>query len=168
MKIFRKILILLLVALITIQFIKPKKNISANKGAYDITSHFVVPNDIENILKISCYDCHSNNTIYPWYWQIQPVTWFMNGHIKDAKRALNFSIFTSYNAGKQYKEFDHINNEVKRDDMPISSYTLIHRNAILTDSKRLAIYNWTQACRKQMETTYSPDSLKTTDKRRED
>lgn len=73
MKIFRKILILLLVALITIQFIKPQKNISANKGAYDITSHFVVPNDIENILKISCYDCHSNNTIYPWYWQIQPV-----------------------------------------------------------------------------------------------
>ncbi|HUZ60699.1 MAG TPA: heme-binding domain-containing protein [Hanamia sp.] len=88
----------------------------------------------------------------------------MNGHIKDVKRALNFSIFTSYNADKQYKEFDHINSEVKRGDRPISSYTLIHRNAILTDSQRLAIYNWTQACRKQMETTYFPHSLKTTDK----
>jgi len=165
MKIFRKILILLLVALIAIQFIKPQKNISTNKEVYEITSHFVVRNDVENILKISCYDCHSNNTRYPWYWQIQPVTWFMNGHIKDAKRALNFSIFTSYNAGKQYKEFDQINSEVKKGDMPISSYTLIHRNAVLTDSQRLAIYIWTKACRKQMETTYSPDSLKTTDKK---
>ena len=52
--------------------------------------------------------------------------------------------------------------------MPVSSYTLIHRNAILTDSQRLAINNWTEACRKQMETIYSPDGLKTTDKRRED
>src|ERR1043165_7773322 len=126
-KIIRVVLIILLATLIVIQFIRPSKNISKGIAVNDITSKYPMPADVEQILKTSCYDCHSNNTRYPWYWQIQPVTWFMNDHIMEAKRDLNFSTFTSYKIRKQYKSFDNINKEVKKGDMPLTSYTLIHR-----------------------------------------
>lgn len=108
-KIIRTILIVLLIALIIIQFIRPKKNISEGIAANDISSKYAIPTDVNDILKVSCYDCHSNNTAYPWYWNIQPVMWFMNGHINEGKRHLNFSIFTTYAIAKQYKMFDNIN-----------------------------------------------------------
>lgn len=160
-KIIRRTLIFLLGALIIIQFIRPKENISNGIGVNDITTKYSVPDDVQHMLQVACYDCHSNNTRYPWYWQIQPITWFMDGHIADAKRALNFSAFASYNIGKQYKSFDKINKEVKSGDMPLTSYTLIHRDAIFNDAQKLAIANWTAASRKEIEGHYPPDSLKT-------
>ncbi len=150
---------MLLTALFLIQFIRPPKNISNGIGVNDITTKYFIPDDVQHILKASCYDCHSNNTRYPWYWQIQPVTWFMNGHIKDAKRSLNFSTFASYKINKQYKSFDNINKEVKKGDMPLTSYTLIHRDAILKDTQRVLIANWTAVSRKEIENHYPPDSL---------
>lgn len=73
----------------------------------------------------------------------------MNGYIEEGKRHLNFSDFTSYKIGKQYKLFENINREMKSNDMPLSSYTLIHRDAILGDVQKAAIANWTTASRKQ-------------------
>ena len=160
-KIIRITLILLLVALILIQFIRPPKNISEGIAINDITTKYRIPDDVKQILKVSCNDCHSNNTFYPWYWQIQPVTWFMNDHINEAKRGLNFSTFAAYKIGKQYKSFDNINKEVKKGDMPLSSYTLIHRDAILNDTQKLVIANWATSSRKEIENHYPPDSLKT-------
>jgi len=150
----------LLTVFILIQFARPSKNISTGIAVNDITTRYAVPDNIQHILKTSCYDCHSNNTRYPWYWQIQPVTWFMNDHITEAKKDLNFSIFTSYKIGKQYKSFDDINKEVKKGDMPLTSYTFIHHDAILADSQKLAIANWTAGCRKEIEKRYPADSLR--------
>jgi hypothetical protein len=158
-KIIRLILIILLIVLIIIQFIRPKKNISEDMAINDISSKYAIPADVHNILKVSCNDCHSNNSLYPWYWNVQPVMWFMNGHIEEGKRHLNFSIFTSYSIARQYKMFDEINKEVKGDDMPLTSYTLIHRDAILTDIQKAAITNWVTASRKEIESKYPSDSL---------
>lgn len=159
-KIIRVTLIVLLIALVVIQFIRPAKNISEGIAVNDISTAYNMPGDVQDILKVSCYDCHSNNTVYPWYWQIQPVTWFMNGHIDEGKRHLNFSIFASYSIRKQYTSFNDINKEIKDGDMPLTSYTLIHRDAILNDSQKLLIANWTAISRKQIEGHYPPDSLK--------
>ncbi len=159
-KIIRIILIILLIALIIIQFIRPQKNISEGIAVNDISSKYAIPADVHDILKVSCNDCHTNNSLYPWYWNIQPVMWFMNGHIEEGKRHLNFSIFTSYAIGRQYKMFDEINKEVKGGDMPLTSYTLIHRDAILSDTQKTALLNWAAASRKQIEDNYPPDSLK--------
>ena len=158
-KLIRISLILLLAALIIIQFIRPPENISKGVAVNDISVKYNIPADVDHVLKVSCYDCHSNNTRYPWYWQIQPVTWFMNGHIEDAKKELNFSTFVSYNIRKQYKLFDNIKKEVKGGDMPLTSYTLVHRDAILKDTQRLLIANWTTVSRKEIENHYPPDSL---------
>ncbi len=159
-KVIRIFLILLLVLLILIQFIRPSKNISEGIAINDITTKYIVPDNILHILKTSCYDCHSNNTRYPWYWKIQPVTWFMNGHIEDAKKDLDFSIFASYYIRRQYKLFDNINKEVKSEDMPLTSYTIIHRDAILNNDQKLAIADWTTTSRKEIENNYPADSLK--------
>src|SRR5665647_2415825 len=160
-KIIRIILIFLLVALVLIQFVRPAKNISVGIAANDISTKYTIPDSVQDILKVACNDCHTNNTRYPWYWQIQPVMWFMNGHIEDAKRDLNFSTFASYPIGKQYKSFDKINKEVKGGDMPLTSYTLVHRDAVISEAQKLAIINWTADMRKQIEAQYPPCLLYT-------
>ncbi len=157
-KIIRVVLIILLVILIIIQFIRPEKNISGNI-ANEITTKYTVPPNVMNTLKPACYDCHSNHTEYPWYWNIQPVAWFMSGHTKDGKRHLNFSDFTSAEIWRQYKRLDEIGDEIKSGDMPLTSYTLIHRDARLTDQQKNDIQNWVDATRKEIERSYPPDSL---------
>ena len=158
-RIIRIILIILLVALIIIQFFRPAKNISQGIAMNDISTKYTIPDSVNDILKVACNDCHSNNSRYPWYWSMQPVAWFLNGHIEKGKRHLNFSIFTSYKIGNQYKSFDEIRKEVKEDDMPLTSYTLIHRDAVLNDAQKLALENWATASRKEIEGQYPPDSL---------
>jgi Haem-binding domain len=158
-RIIRIVLIILLIALIVIQFIRPQKNISDGIAVTDISTKYAIPSAVHGILKVSCNDCHTNNSLYPWYWNFQPVAWFMNGHIEEGKRHLNFSNFASYKIGKQYKLFDNISKEIKGGDMPLTSYTLIHRDAILNDAQKTAILNWAAASRKQIENNYPPDSL---------
>lgn len=158
-KIIRISLTILLVILIVIQFIKPVKNTSGSV-ANDITTKYIVPDTVMHTLKTACYDCHSNHSEYPWYWSFQPVAWFMNGHINNGKRHLNFSDFTSYNLWRQYKTLEEINDEVKSGDMPITSYKLIHADSRLSGKQKADIQNWVAVTRKELENKYPADSLK--------
>lgn len=136
MRKFKKILIFLIIVLVGIQFAPTKRNINTIILKTDITKTVVVPENIQNILKISCYDCHSNNTNYPWYNKIQPVSWFLEHHINEGKAELNFSEFGSYSVRKQKSKLKAIMNQIKDDEMPLSSYTLIHRNAKLSEKNK--------------------------------
>jgi len=158
-KIFKRILIALLIIFIAIQFIRPAKNRSEAISANDISTKYPVPDSLQAILKVACYDCHSNNTRYPWYAEIQPVAWWLNNHIKDGKRGLNFSEFTSYRIKKQFHRLDDINKLVKKNEMPLSSYTLIHTDAKLTEGQKLAIAAWATSIRDSIKAHYPPDSL---------
>ena len=92
-KIIKPIAWVLLAALVVIQFFKPERNLSSIKGpaANDISKLYPVPQEVASILKTSCYDCHSNNTHYPWYSNFQPVAWWLDDHIKEGKKEINFS-----------------------------------------------------------------------------
>ena len=158
-KIFKRILIALLIIFIAIQFIRPAKNRSEGISANDISTKYPVPDSVQAILKVACYDCHSNNTKYPWYAEIQPVAWWLNNHIKDGKSGLNFSEFTSYRIKKQFHRLDDINKQVKKNEMPLSSYTLIHTDAKLTEGQKLAIAAWATSIRDSIKAHYPPDSL---------
>ncbi|HJY21380.1 MAG TPA: heme-binding domain-containing protein [Hanamia sp.] len=159
-KVLRIVLVILLSVFVGIQFIRPAKNVSEEIGANDITAKYHIPDEVHQILKVSCYDCHSNNTYYPWYWQVQPVMWFMNDHINEGKRHLNFSEFSSYAARRRYKKLKEISKEIKSGDMPLRSYTMIHRDAVLSPAQKITVENWINASLKEMETTYPADSLK--------
>lgn len=158
----KKIIYLLIVLFIIIQFFHPQKNINASPAATanDITQAFQVPDSVLQILKTSCYDCHSNNTAYPWYAEIQPVAWWLNHHVDEGKREVNFNEFASYSPRRQFKKFKEIIEQVKEDEMPLGSYTLIHRDAILGKDKKLALSGWASNAMDSMKVKYPEDSLR--------
>lgn len=160
-KFLRRFFLFLLFVLIVIQFFRPAKNIASGQQAYasDITTVHAVPDDVQVILKKACYDCHSNNTRYPWYNKIQPVAWWLAGHIKDGKQALNYSEFATYSLRKQYNRLLQTSELVKKGEMPFSSYTWIHKDAILTEAEKISLSSWTGALCDSMKAVYPADSL---------
>jgi hypothetical protein len=155
----RKILLAVLVLFIIIQFFRPTKNISNQVQAYDITTRYNVPADVQQILKASCYDCHSNNTVYPWYAEVQPVGWWLNNHIKEGKVGLNFSEFMTYPIRRQYRKLEEVGDLIKKDEMPLKSYLVIHTYARLSDNQKLLVVNWVNDTRNIIKQNYPPDSL---------
>lgn len=142
MSLKKKIILGLAVILIGIQFFQPLRNQSDEVTASHIERVYNVPQNVKAILTQSCYDCHSNNTRYPWYSRIQPGAWYMARHIKKGKEELNFSTFGEYSARKQRNKFRAMAGQVKDGEMPLSSYTLIHRNAVLSQQDKQVFVNW--------------------------
>lgn len=164
-KIFKTVLIILLIALIVIQVIRPEKNAGEEIAANQITAVQSVPENVQQILKVSCYDCHSNTTSYPWYSKIQPVAWFLDDHIVEGKKEVNFSIFATYPTARRYKKFKEIIKQVHDGEMPLTSYTILHRDAALSAEQKTILENWATNSMKEMEATYPADSLATPKKR---
>lgn len=157
----KRVLLFLLAAFVIIQFFRPAKNTASGPEAYanDITKVHAVPADVQLILQKACYDCHSNDTHYPWYSHIQPVTWWLADHIKEGKKELNFSEFAGYSLRRQYHKLEEVEEQVKEGEMPLNSYTLIHSKAKLTDAEKQSLYSWVNTLRDSMRTVYPIDSL---------
>jgi hypothetical protein len=136
MKIAKIIALVLLVAFIAIQFFPTEENQSDRVPKTDFLLVNKPPKVISSILKASCYDCHSNNTAYPWYNKIQPAAWFLEGHIKEGKSELNFNEWDDLSDRRKNSKLKSIINQIEDDEMPLFSYTLIHRDAILTKSEK--------------------------------
>lgn len=156
----KKILIGLAAVLIIIQFIRPGKN-DSNERSHDVSTKYEVPSDVAEILKVACNDCHSNMTVYPWYSNIQPLGWWLNSHIEDGKRHLNFSEFTTRRVAIQNHKFEEVIEEVKEGEMPLESYTAmgLHSEANLSDEQRETLINWAKAQMDKLAQEYPADSL---------
>jgi hypothetical protein len=144
-----RILLALLIVFIIIQIIRPKHNTS-DITPQDITHIYAVPDSVHTILAKACLDCHSNNTRYPWYNNMAPVSWFLNSHIIDAKRELNFSEFGTYTLQRQAKKLAKVAKSVDEGWMPLDSYMWIHKDAILNDREKNAVSSWAKALSKQI------------------
>lgn len=155
----KKILLILLLVLIAIQFIRPEKNIHPQPGPADISTVYAVPADVDSILVKACNDCHSNNTRYPWYNNIQPVAWWLKDHVDEGKEDLDFNEFAAYPAWKKYDNMKEIKKQVDEGEMPISAYRLVHTDARLTDAEKKTLTLWSENIRQQMEAQYPKDSL---------
>lgn len=158
-KILKRTFQILILAFIVIQFFRPAKNIAEGTSNNHISKLYPVPEDVQSILKTSCYDCHSNSTVYPWYAQIQPVAWWLNDHIKHGKGDLNFSEFATYSIRRQYRKLEEVNDLVKKGEMPLDSYLWVHKDAILSEQQKLTLANWVTAVRDTIKATYPADSL---------
>jgi hypothetical protein len=157
----RTIALLALAALGIIQFFRPERN-NGNTG--NVSPNYIAKSvslspSTETILKTSCYDCHSNATVYPWYADVQPVAWWLDDHIKEGKKELNFDEFASYSLRKQYHKLEEVSEMVKEGEMPLASYTRIHQNAVLSDLQKNELATWSDQSRKEMEQKYPMDSL---------
>jgi hypothetical protein len=140
----------LLLAFIAIQFFQPDKNNNSVAFTNDISAVAVVPAPINHLLQQACYDCHSNNTRYPWYTNIQPVGWWLNGHINNGKRHLNFNEFATYAPDKQREKLDEIISSQREGWMPLNSYTWIHKDARLTATQRQQIITWAEGVKAKL------------------
>ncbi|NER10055.1 Haem-binding domain-containing protein [Muriicola jejuensis] len=156
----KKIGILLLIALVVIQFFRPEKN-ESNDLTYDISTKYEVPEEVDKILRVSCNDCHSNKTEYPWYAEIQPVGWWLNDHVEDGKRHLNFSELTKRPIAIQNHKFEETVEMVEEKEMPLESYTYLglHPEANLTDAQRVVLIRWAKDQMAFLAENYPVDSL---------
>ncbi|GIV36552.1 MAG: heme-binding protein [Cyclobacteriaceae bacterium] len=142
LKKFALILIFLLVAL---QFIRPPKNQSTAPADNDIGMVYSIPAEVHGILKQKCYDCHSNNTRYPWYSAIQPAGWWMYKHIRDGKRELNFSEFRTYPARKAAHKLEETIELVQQKEMPLKSYLWMHPEARVSPEEEEKLVAWVRS-----------------------
>ncbi len=156
----KKILIGLGIVLIIIQFIRPDRN-ESNDLTYDIATKYPVSEDVAQLLQVSCNDCHSNKTEYPWYANVQPVAWWLNDHVVDGKRHLNFSTFTKMPIAIQNHKFEETIEMVEKKEMPLADYTYLglHSEAKLTDDQREKITDWAKAQMTYLKNSYPADSL---------
>ena len=134
----------LLVLLIAIQFVKPAWNQSGVASPNDIRKKYAVPVNVAALLQRACYDCHSNNTHYPWYAAVQPVGWWLTWHINDGRRHLDFSEFGTYAPKRAKSKLGEIIDEVESHGMPLKSYTWMHPEARLTPAEIKLITDWAE------------------------
>lgn len=161
-KVLKTIGWLLLIVLVVIQFFRPEKNIHPGDQPNAITKKFPVTADVETILDKACMDCHSNNTRYPWYYNIQPVAWWLADHVSEGKKELNFDEYINRRPRFQYRRMEQTIELVKDGEMPLDSYTWTHKDAILTEEEKTKIYDWAKSVRSALEAQYPIDSLKPT------
>ena len=150
MKIVKIIALILLFVFLGIQFVPTERN-QSNAGFE--TDFLLVNNTPENIgvvLQTSCYDCHSNNTEYPWYNKIQPIAWFLEDHIKEGKKELNFNEWEAYSDRRKSSKLKSIISQIEDDAMPLSSYTLVHRDAILSPSEKALVMDYMKQLRESL------------------
>jgi len=142
-RIIRRILIIGFVIFLLMQLYQPASNKDNGQVLPShITSLYNVPDSVNVIFAASCYDCHSNNTRYPWYSYIQPARFFMEWHIRNGKKELNFSEFRNYSKRRQESKLESISKQVKSGKMPLSSYTLLHKNSKLTPRQKETVISW--------------------------
>jgi len=134
----KKLLLITLLIFVGIQFIPmdvPSEVPSDPKLAVD------APEEVQAILKRSCFDCHSNKVVFPWYSSIAPVSWFTKMHVKEGREHMNFSIWKSYSEEKRLKYLQKIPKAIKS-KMPLPSYLLIHKEAVLSDADKEVLTSW--------------------------
>lgn len=142
MRILKIILFAILVVFIVIQFIQPAHNENGQVLQTDISNYYHIPDNVQALLKNACYDCHSNNTVYPWYAYIQPVAWLLEQDIKKGKEKLNFNEFSSYSRRRRTSKLKNIEDRIKDGTMPLRSYNWMHKNSRLTKEHKTLLIDW--------------------------
>lgn len=128
--------VLVVAIVLVIQVIPVERNVSTVPPGQSFEKTEKVPANVAAILKVSCYDCHSNNTRYPWYSELQPGAWFMARHIKKGKEELNFDEFNNYSERRKKAKIKSIISQIEKDEMPLKSYRMMHGNARLSADKK--------------------------------
>lgn len=149
--IIKRTLLITSVAFVVLQFVRPEKNEKGIESKNDIEQVVFVPDNIKLTLKMACYDCHSNHTVYPWYAEIQPIGLWLNYHVEEGKEHLNFSEFATYSIKKQDHKLEETAEEIGEKKMPLGSYIFIHKNAQLSDKQIQELQNWVEAARKEIK-----------------
>ena len=130
--------------IVLIQFYPVERPVVKMDNPNDITKHVNVPDDISKMLKSTCYDCHSNETAYPWYANVAPVKWWVYEHIEHGREHLNFSEWSTISKLDMAEILDDLSSEVIEKEMPLKFYPLMHAEAKLSEADRQALSEWAE------------------------
>lgn len=125
-----------------IQFFSIEKTNPKVNEEHDMLTIAQAPANISSLIKRACYDCHSNETRYPWYAHVAPVSWWLRSHIDEGREHLNFSTWISYTPKKANHKFEECTEMLSEHEMPLKSYTLTHSEARLTEQEREDLVKW--------------------------
>ncbi|SEV91876.1 Haem-binding domain-containing protein [Chryseobacterium wanjuense] len=138
----KKVLTIILVAFIIIQFFPIDKTNPAPTPGMDFLKIKNTPPEIAKIITNSCYDCHSNETTYPWYSNFAPASWYLKNHIDEGRKHLNFSTFATYEPKQQVDKLEECIEMIEKKEMPLESYFVGHQDAKITDEQRKILINY--------------------------
>jgi len=151
-KIIKIAAVLIIAALIAIQFInRPDKSTTSEITPAHITKVMNVPSNVESILKRSCYDCHSDHTVWPWYSNVAPVSWLVSDDVVKGRKKMNFSQWSKIPASKREARLNEICEEIKSDEMPMPPYLIMHSDAKLTQADKDILCQWVEIEMKKLE-----------------
>ncbi|UKN00263.1 heme-binding domain-containing protein [Paracrocinitomix mangrovi] len=143
----KKILIGLLAVFVIIQFFRIDTSTKPVDPTQDFLNVTNAPENVSVIMQSACYDCHSDQTKYPWYSQIAPVSWWVKHHVDEGKEHLNFSVWASYPLKKADHKLEECIEEVEEGEMPLNSYTCMHSDANLSDEEKATLNDFFQSLR---------------------
>ena len=140
----KKILLILLALFLIVQFIPSDLPEVKMDNPNDLMVNNDLPEDIEQLLKSSCYDCHSNETVYPWYSYVAPVSFLISKDTREGRLELNFSNWETLDKIEKAEMLDEIAEEVEEGEMPMKIYPITHPEARLSEDQRQLIVDWAE------------------------
>jgi len=138
----KKIVLIFFIVLVLIQFYRPQKNRSSEVATTDFLVVTKANENIAAIIKSSCYDCHSNNTQFPWYSEVAPVSWWIAHHVDEGKEELNFSEWSTFSEKRKNKKLEEMMEELEEREMPLKTYLPMHPEAKLSDNQMNELITW--------------------------
>ncbi|MFN8255569.1 MAG: heme-binding domain-containing protein [Bacteroidales bacterium] len=130
---------LLLLGIQAIRIDKTNPEVKPEKDFIKVTS---TPDEVATILKAACYDCHSNQTVYPWYSNIAPVSWYIKNHVNEARGRVNFSNWADYPTEKALRKLKACYKDIEEGEMPLSVYKMAHSQAKLSEDQAKKLTQW--------------------------
>jgi len=137
-KLIRWLFLALIAGFILIQFVPTERTNPP------VVAEISAPDPVMEVLRTACYDCHSNETRWPWYSQVAPVSWRIAKHVRGGRYNLNFSEWGTMPEEDREGAREEIWEEVERGSMPLSDYLRMHPEAVLTDSQRAVLQRWAE------------------------
>ncbi|SIT01134.1 Haem-binding domain-containing protein [Kaistella chaponensis] len=157
----KKISVILLVAFILIQFFPIDKNNPAPTPQMDFLTIKNAPESTANLIRNGCYDCHSNETKYLWYSNVQPIAWFLQDHIEEGRKELNFSTFATYEPKRQAHKLAEAIEQIEKGEMPLDSYIIAHSEAKFSEAQKQEVIQYLKLVESDIRREHQlPDEVK--------
>ena len=150
LKILKWMVVALAVIFLGIQFVRPARTNPAVDPSQTLETHTQMTPEVASIFERSCRDCHSNKTVWPWYTNVAPISWWLTDHVNEGRRELNMSEWGRLPRDRQDRKLRQICDEVEDGMMPLSSYLPMHPTARLSEQDKKVLCDWTHAERNRL------------------
>jgi Haem-binding domain len=137
--------------LVLMQFTNPALTNPPVEPGHDLFATNPPPQEIASVLRAACYDCHSHDSQWPWYARVAPVSWWIAGHVSEARQHLDFSEWPHDRPKRARSNWEDVADEVRSGRMPLPSYTWMHAAARLTADQRERLATWAEQEAKRLE-----------------